>query len=100
MDAKTRLEMARERLAKAKKMQAETIYATQQIQNLEDRSIENSSALVKYRENFSVPAVWVPKQGIRIANIPQIPAEKISDLSTYIQVNTKKIDGGDLDAVD
>jgi hypothetical protein len=35
----------------------------------------------------------------QIASIPQIPAEKISGLSTYIQVNTKKIDGGDLDAI-
>lgn len=99
MDAKTRLEMARDRLVKAKKMQAEIISATEQIKILEDRPIENSSAFVKYRENFTVPAVWVPRQGIRIANIPQIPAEKISGLSTYIQVNTKLIDGGDLDAI-
>jgi hypothetical protein len=99
MDAKTRLGMARDRLVKAKNMQAEIISATQQIQNLEDRTIENSSALVKYRENFTVPAVWIPQQGIRIANIPQIPAEKISGLSTYIQINTTNIDGGDLDAI-
>jgi hypothetical protein len=97
MDARTRLEMARGKVANAKKMQAEIISATQQIQDLEDRTIENSSALVKYRQNFTVPAVWVPKQGIRISNIPQIPAEKISNISTYIQANVKRIDGGDLD---
>ena len=84
---------------KAKKMQAEIIFATEQIKALEDRSIENSSALVKYRENFSVPAVWIVRQGIRVANIPQIPAENIYGLNTYIQANTTKIDGGDLDAI-
>jgi hypothetical protein len=98
MDARKRLAMARDK-ADAIKMRAEIISASSEIQNLEDRSIQNSSALVKYRQNFTIPAVWVPQQGIRIANIPQIPAEKISNLNTYIQANTTNIDGGDLDAV-
>ena len=99
MDVKTRLEKAKARLVKVKKMKAEIVFATEKIKTLEDGSIENSSALVKYRENFSVPAVWIVRQGIRVANIPQIPAENISGLNTYIQANTTNIDGGDLDAI-
>ena len=98
MDARKRLAVARDK-ADALKMRAEIISANAEIQNIEDRSLQNSSALVKYRQNFTIPAVWVPQQGIRIANIPQIPAEKITNLSTYIQANTTNIDGGDLDAI-
>ena len=98
MDARKRLAMARDK-ADALKMRAEIISANAEIQNLEDRTLENSSALVKYRQNFTIPAVWVPQQGIRISNIPQIPAEKIMNLNTYIQANTTNIDGGDLDAI-
>ena len=98
MDARKRLAMARDK-ADAIKMRTEIISANAEIQNIEDRSLQNSSALVKYRQNFTIPAVWVPQQGIRIANIPQIPAEKITNLSTYIQANTTNIDGGDLDAI-
>jgi len=98
MDARKRLAMARDK-ADALKMRAEIISANAEIQNLEDRTLQNSSALVKYRQNFTIPAVWVPQQGIRIANIPQIPAEKITNLNTYIQANTTNIDGGDLDAI-
>jgi hypothetical protein len=99
MDARKRLAMARDKMADAIKMKAEIISASREIQNLEDRSVQNSSAIVKYRQNFTIPSVWTPQQGIRIANIPQIPAEKISNLSTYIQANTTNIDGGDLDAI-
>jgi hypothetical protein len=98
MDARKRLAMARDK-ADALKMRAEIISASAEIQNLEDRTLQNSSALVKYRQNFTIPAVWVPQQGIRISNIPQIPAEKIMNLNTYIQANTTNIDGGDLDAI-
>jgi len=98
MDARKRLAMARDK-ADALKMRAEIISAKAEIQNLEDRTLQNSSALVKYRQNFTIPAVWVPQQGIRIANIPQIPAEKITNLNTYIKGNTTNIDGGDLDAI-
>jgi hypothetical protein len=98
MDARKRLAMARDK-ADALKMRAEIISAKAEIQNLEDRTLQNSSALVKYRQNFTIPAVWVPQQGIRISNIPQIPAEKIMNLNTYIQANTTNIDGGDLDAI-
>jgi hypothetical protein len=98
MDARKRLAMARDK-ADALKMRAEIISANAEIQNLEDRTLQNSSALVKYRQNFTIPAVWVPQQGIRISNIPQIPAEKIMNLNTYIQANTTNIDGGDLDAI-
>jgi hypothetical protein len=53
---------------------------------------------VKYRQNFTVPAVWIPQQGVRVSNIPMIPAEKIQELDRYITINTTRIDGGDLDS--
>jgi len=48
---------------------------------------------------MTVPAVWVPQQGVRVSNIPQIPADKIEELNRYITINTTRIDGGDLDAI-
>lgn len=66
-------------------------------QRLDSIEIENRSQLIKYRQNITVPAVWVPQQGVRAANLGKIPAENISELDTYIQANVKNIDGGDLD---
>jgi hypothetical protein len=71
--------------------------AERQIKKLDETVVENPSQLIKYRQNFSVPAVWVPQQGIRISNIPEIPPEKIRDLDTYITANVKRIDGGDIE---
>lgn len=88
-----------DRLSKIKKIQKDIIYANKQIEKLSNEPIENQSQLVKYRQNFTVPAVWVPQQGVRVANIPQIPAEKIEELDRYITINTTRIDGGDLDAI-
>jgi hypothetical protein len=68
-----------------------------QIKKLDDTVVENQSQLVKYRQNFSVPAVWIPQQGIRISNIPEIPPEKIRDLDTYITANVTRIDGGNIE---
>jgi len=66
-------------------------------QRLDSIEIENRSQLIKYRQNITVPAVWVSQQGVRAANLGKIPAENISELDTYIQANVKNIDGGDLD---
>lgn len=71
--------------------------AEKQIKKLDETVLENQSQLIKYRQNFSVPAVWVPQQGIRISNIPEIPPEKIRDLDTYITANVKRIDGGNIE---
>jgi hypothetical protein len=71
--------------------------AERQIKKLDETVVENPSQLIKYRRNFSVPSVWVPQQGIRISNIPEIPPEKIRDLDTYIKANVKRIDGGDIE---
>ncbi len=70
-----------------------------QIKKLDETVVENQSQLVKYRQNFSVPSVWIPQQGIRISNIPEIPPEKIRDLDTYITANVKRVDGGDIEEV-
>lgn len=74
--------------------------AESEIKKLDETVIENPSQLTRYRQNFTVPAVWVPQQGIRISNIPEIPPEKIRELSTYIQANVKRIDGGNIEGVD
>jgi len=80
-----------------KKLSSRLAAAERQIKKLDDTVIENPSQLIKYRQNFSVPAVWVPQQGIRISNIPEIPPEKIRDLDTYITANVTRIDGGNID---
>lgn len=66
-------------------------------QQLDSIEIENASQLIKYRQNITVPAVWIPQQGVRAANLGIIPAENIFGLDTYITDNVKRIDGGDLD---
>jgi hypothetical protein len=73
--------------------------ASKQIQKLNEVKVENASTLIKYRQNITVPAVWVPIQGVRAANLGIIPPEKIPGLNTYIQANLNidVIDGGDLD---
>ena len=76
---------------------SQLVSAESQIKRLDETVIENQSQLVKYRQNFSVPSVWVPQQGVRISNIPEIPPEKIRDLNTYITANIKKIDGGNIE---
>lgn len=80
-----------------KQLRSQLVNAESQIKKLDETVIENQSQLIKYRQNFSVPPVWMPQQGIRISNIPQIPAEKIEDLDTYIQANVKRIDGGNIE---
>lgn len=79
------------------KISSKLISAERQIRKLDETVIENQSQLVKYRRNFSVPAVWIPQEGIRISNIPEIPPEKIRDLDTYITANVKRIDGGNIE---
>ena len=71
--------------------------AEKQIKKLDETALADQSQLIKYRQNFSVPAVWIPQQGIRISNIPEIPPEKIRDLDTYITANVKRIDGGNIE---
>lgn len=88
-----------DRLSKIKKIQKDIISANKQISKLSNINIQNESQLVKYRQNFTVPAVWVPQKGVRVSNIPQIPADKIEELNRYITINTTRIDGGDLDAI-
>lgn len=79
------------------KISSQLTSAERQIRKLDETVIENQSQLVKYRQNFSVPAVWIPQQGIRISNIPEIPPEKIKELDTYITANVKRIDGGNIE---
>ena len=79
-------------------MGRQVVSAGTQIEKLSQIPIENQSALIKYRQNITVPAVWLGEQGIRVGNIPMIPAEKISNLNTYIQSRLIKVDGGNLDA--
>lgn len=79
------------------KMSSQLNSAERQIKKLDETVIENQSQLVKYRQNFGVPAVWIPQQGIRISNIPEIPPEKIRDLNTYITANVTRIDGGNIE---
>lgn len=71
--------------------------AEKELKKLDETVIENQSQLIKYRQHFTIPAVWVPQQGIRISNIPEIPPEKIMNLSTYIQANVTRIDGGNIE---
>lgn len=71
--------------------------AEKNLKKLDETVVDNPSQLIKYRRNFSVPAVWIPQQGIRISNIPEIPPEKIRDLNTYIQANVTRIDGGNIE---
>lgn len=80
-----------------KRMGSRLRTAEAEIKKLDETVIENQSQLIKYRQNFTVPAVWVPQQGIRISNIPEIPPEKIRDLDTYIQANVGRIDGGNIE---
>jgi hypothetical protein len=79
-------------------MGRQVVSAEGQIEKLNQIPIENQSALVKYRQNITVPAVWLGEQGIRVSNIPMIPVEKISNLNTYIQSSLLRVDGGNLDA--
>jgi hypothetical protein len=76
----------------------QVVSAEGQIAKLDQIPIENQSALIKYRQNITVPAVWLGEQGIRVSNIPMIPVEKIFNLDRYIQSRLIKIDGGNLDA--
>lgn len=78
---------------------SQLIYAKSKIKKLDEMSGGGQSQLVKYRRNFTVPAVWIPEQGLRISNIPMIPPEKIENLDTYITANVNRIDGGDIGAV-
>lgn len=55
-----------------------------QIELLSNINIEDPSQLIKYRQHITVPAVWVPIQGIRSANLSDIPVGKITGLDQYI----------------
>jgi len=94
VDARKRLGMARKSEAKIKKKRE---VAEKSIKKLDETIIPNQSLLIKYRGNITVPAVWIPQQGVRLNDLPFIPAEKISNLNTYITDRTKNIDGGNLD---
>lgn len=94
MDARKRLDAVRK---KSRDIKASIISAEKSIKKLDATPIQNPSLLIKYRGNISVPAVWVPQQGVRLQDLPFIPAEKIANLNTYIIDNTRNIDGGDLD---
>lgn len=58
--------------------------AGEQLRKLDQIVVENPSKLVKYRRNMTVPALWVPTQGIRSVNLEEIPAEKIQGLDQYV----------------
>lgn len=94
MDARKRLSQLRknERKIKSSMEQAEKA-----IRKLDSTVIPDQSRLIKYRGNISVPAAWIPQQGVRLNDLPFIPAEKIENLDTYILESTRNIDGGDLD---
>lgn len=72
--------------------------ASGEINKLSEVEVENPSTLIKYRQNITVPAMWVPQQGVRSVNLGIIPPEKIVDLDKYIKANITMIDGGDLDS--
>lgn len=95
MDARKRLDALRK---KSKDIKSNIIAAEKSIKKLDTTPIQNPSLLIKYRGSISVPAAWVPQQGVRLQDLPFIPAEKIANLSTYIIDNTRNVDGGDLDA--
>jgi hypothetical protein len=94
VDARKRLGLARKSEAKIKK---KIEAAEKSIKKLDETAVPNQSLLIKYRGNITVPAVWLPQQGVRLNDLPFIPAEKISNLNTYITDRTKNIDGGNLD---
>jgi hypothetical protein len=94
MDARKRLDIFRK---KARIVKSNIITAEKSIKKLDTTIIKNPSLLIKYRGNVSVPAAWLPQQGVRLNDLPFIPAEKIENLNTYIIENTRNIDGGDLD---
>lgn len=94
MDARKRLELARK---KATKIKSKIESATRLIKKLDSTEVQDQSLLIRYRGNISVPAVWVPQQGVRLNDLPFIPAEKVADLDTYIIEQTRNIDGGNLD---
>lgn len=97
MDARSRRIDFKDRTKIARKVQSEIISAENAIKKLDSIPIENESQLIKYRQNITVPAVWIADQGIRVGNIPMIPPEKIVELNKYIKDSTTNIDGGDLD---
>lgn len=94
MDARKRLDALRK---KSKDIKSSIVNAERSIKKLDSTPIQNPSLLIKYRSNVSVPAAWLPQQGVRLQDLPFIPAEKIQNLNTYIIENTRNIDGGDLD---
>lgn len=94
MDAKKRLELVRKN---ARKIKSNMEKAERAIKKLDSTAIQDQSLLIKYRGNISVPATWIPQQGVRLNDLPFIPAEKIENLDTYIIENTRNIDGGDLE---
>ena len=98
MDARTRLDAMRAQSQGTRNIQFRMATAEQELEKLDNVPIDNASPLVKYRQNITVPAIWLGDQQVRLQNIPMIPAEKISDLDKYIKDNTKIIDGGDLDS--
>lgn len=79
-----------------KKLKSNVVFAEKNVKKLDETVVENASALIKYRTRISVPAQWVPEQGIRINNLPMIPPEKIQDLDLYITRNINRIDGGNI----
>lgn len=79
---------------KEKIIKRKVISAGEQINKLDQVVIEDISQLIKYRQNITVPAVWVPYQGIRAANLSEIPVGKISGLESYvIDVLDSMLDG-------
>ena len=94
MDARKRLDALRK---KNRSVRSNIVSAEKAIKKLDATPIQNPSLLIKYRSNISVPAAWLPQQGVRLNDLPFIPAEKIENLNTYIIENTRNIDGGDLD---
>ena len=58
--------------------------AKKALRALDQMSPGDFSQLIKYRQNFTVPAVWVPQLGIRVANIPAIPPQKIEGLDGFV----------------
>jgi hypothetical protein len=97
MDAKARLDAMRAQSQGTRNIQFRMNFAEQELNKLDNVPIDNVSPLVKYRQNITVPAIWLGDQQVRLQNIPMIPAEKISNLDKYIKDNTKIVDGGDLD---
>jgi pyruvate/2-oxoglutarate dehydrogenase complex dihydrolipoamide acyltransferase (E2) component len=97
MDAKKRPDAVRAQSQGARTIQSRMTEAEQELKKLDNVPIDNASPLVKYRQNITVPAIWLGDQQVRLQNVPMIPAEKISDLTKYIKDNTKIIDGGNLD---